>query len=60
MRVTYKPPNSKFEIIGYVQNLTNNTSFETKSGVRYSTGAVYSTYTLLDPRTYGLQVQARF
>ena len=60
VRVTYKPPNSKFEIIGYVQNLTNNTSFETKSGVRYSTGAVYSTYTLLDPRTYGLQVQARF
>ena len=60
MRVTYKPPSSRFEIIGYVQNLTNSTDFETKSGVRYSTGSVYSTYVLTDPRTYGIQLQARF
>ena len=60
LRVTWKAPGNKFEVIGYAQNVLNSTNFEYKTGVRYSTGAVYSQYFLTDPRTYGVQLQARF
>ena len=60
IRVTYKAPGNKFELIAYAANITDNTNFETRSGTRYSNGAVYSSYVLTDPRTYGLQLQARF
>ena len=60
MRVTWKAPGDKFEVIAYAQNITDSTNYETRSGVRFSNGAVYSSYVLTDPRTYGVQLQARF
>ena len=60
MRLTYKEPKNRFEVIAYARNLTDNTNFETLSGTRYSTGAVYQNYVLQDPRTFGVQLQARF
>ena len=60
LRLTYKEPNDRFEVIAFARNVTNNTNFETLSGTRYSTGAVYQTYVLQEPRTYGVQLQARF
>ena len=60
LRLTYKEPHNRFEVIGYARNVTNNTNFETLSGTRYSTGQVYQTYVVQDPRTYGVQIQARF
>ncbi len=60
LRLTYKEPNNRFEIILYGRNITNNVNFETLTGTRYSTGTVYQNYILQDPRTYGVQFQARF
>ena len=60
LRLTFKDAKNRFTIIGYAQNIFDNTSFETLSGVRYSTGAVYANYVLTDPRTYGVQLQVRF
>ncbi len=60
LRLTYKDPSNRFTLIGYAANVTDNTNFETLAGTRYSTGTVYNTYVLTDPRTYGVQLQARF
>ena len=60
LRLTYKEPNNRFEVIGYARNVTNNVNYETLSGTRYSTGVVYQNYIVQDPRTYGVQLQARF
>ena len=60
MRLTYKDPNSRYTVIAYAANITNNTNYETLSGTRYSNNTIYNTYVLSDPRTYGIQFQARF
>ena len=60
LRVTYKEPKNRFEIIGYARNVFDNDAFETKTGTRTSTGAVYSTYSLVDPRTFGGELRVRF
>lgn len=60
MRVTYKEPKNRFTVIGYVRNLTDNDNFTSLSGSRTSTGAVFQSFSLLDPRTFGVELQARF
>ena len=60
LRVTYKEPRNRFTLIGYVQNVFDTDNFETLSGTRYSNGTVYQNYVLTDPRTFGVQLQARF
>ncbi len=60
LRLTYKEPKNRFEVVAYARNVTDNTNYETLSGTRYSTGQVYQTYVLQDPRTFGLQIRGRF
>ena len=60
LRVTYKEPKNRFEIVGYVRNLFDNDDFETKTGGRTSTGVIYSSYSLVDPRTFGGELRYRF
>ena len=60
LRLTYKDPNNRFTLIGYARNVTDNVNYETLSGTRYSNTTVYQNYVVQDPRTYGVQLQARF
>ncbi|CAN5343617.1 TonB-dependent receptor [soil metagenome] len=60
LRVTFRDAKRRFDIIAYAQNVFDSTDFETISGTRYSTGAVYTNYVLTDPRTFGIELQARF
>jgi iron complex outermembrane receptor protein len=60
LRLTFKDAKNRFSIIGYAQNVFDSEGYETLSGTRYSTGAIYQNYVLTDPRTYGVQLQVRF
>ena len=60
LRVTYKEPKNRFELVVYARNVFDNTDFESLSGTRTSTGAIYSNYSLTDPRTVGGELRVRF
>ncbi len=59
-RVTYRDPKNRYTVIGYVRNLLDDDIFQSLSGSRTSTGQVFQSYTLLEPRTFGVEFQARF
>ena len=60
LRLTWQDAKDRFSIVGYVQNVTNEDSFETLSAARNSIGAITQSFVMAPPRTYGLQLQYRF
>jgi iron complex outermembrane receptor protein len=57
-RLGYRTPDSKFEISGWVRNLTNEAyALEVINLARLRYSVVYA---IGDPRTYGITVGARF
>jgi iron complex outermembrane receptor protein len=60
LRLTFKDAKNRFNIVGYARNLTNSNDFESMSGSRDSLGRVYQSYSLVDPRTFGVELQVRF
>jgi iron complex outermembrane receptor protein len=60
LRLTFEDARKRFEIVGYARNLTDEHDFESTSGSRSTTGIVYQSYNLVEPRTYGVELRARF
>ena len=59
-RITYRDAKNRFTVIGYVRNLLDEDLFQSLSGTRNAVGQVFQSYTLLEPRTYGVEIHARF
>ena len=61
-RVTYRDPKSRYIVIGYVRNLLDDDIFVSQGGSRLTTDPVarYGSYSLQEPRTFGVEFQAKF
>ena len=59
-RITYRDPKSRFTVIGYMRNILDDDIVSSNSGTRDQLGRVFQSYGLLEPRTYGIEVHARF
>ncbi len=60
LRVTFRDAKNRFELVGYARNIGDKTDFEGLSGSRSTTGQIYTSYTLTEPRTFGAELRARF
>ena len=60
LRATFRDAKNRFELVGYARNIGNSVDFERQSGTRSTTGQIYTSYDLTDPRTYGVELRARF
>ncbi len=60
LRATFRDAKNRFELVGYARNIGNSVDFERQSGTRSTTGQIYTTYDLTDPRTYGVELRGRF
>ncbi len=59
-RITWTGRGNKYSVVLFGQNLFNNEIIDAQSGTRQSTGVIAHGYTLLAPRTYGVQLEYRF
>jgi iron complex outermembrane receptor protein len=60
LRLTWTDAHDRYSIVGYVQNVTDEDSYETLSANRNSQGLITQSFVMAPPRTYGLQLQYRF
>jgi iron complex outermembrane receptor protein len=61
LRATWRSSDHRYEIIGFVRNLTDSLGYEAAGGgVLHSNNVVVNTYTLTPPRTYGVEFHYRF
>jgi len=58
LSVVYTSPNGKYEITGYVKNLTNEAVFVGSINAAIDPGFIYGTVDA--PRTYGVRLTAKF
>jgi iron complex outermembrane recepter protein len=60
LRAYWRPSDTNFTVIGYVKNATDEIGYDGVTPSRASTLVVGQTYGLTPPRTFGVEVQAKF
>jgi iron complex outermembrane receptor protein len=59
-RATWRAPGSKYVVIVYGRNLTNEEDFDTAGASLRADGTMNHTFSLVPPRTYGVELQYHF
>ena len=60
VRAVWTDASDRYNVIGYVNNVFDDEGFDGRSGALRAPGFITSNWSLLNPRTYGVELRVRF
>jgi len=60
VRGVWTDKDDRYNVIAYVNNVFDKLGFDGRSGALQAPGFITSNYSLLNPRTYGVELRFRF